>query len=290
MTEHDLLRRFMFEDIGVRGLWVKLSQSWLATKKHQPCNESVEMQLGEALTAVVLLSATIKFNGSLILQAQGSGPLQTLVAQATHDRKIRGLIKHNNLVKKGSLEQMFGDGKLAITISANSHQSYQGVVPLEGYNLASALEAYFTQSEQLSTRLWLFADDNRAAGLLLQELPSDLSNKNDWDRVTLLADTITENELLELDCEHLLFRLFNEESVRIFQGEPITYECTCSRAKIENALRIVGHDELKTLLKERHQIEVNCEFCNKLYRYDTIDIEQLFLSDNSKTSYSKTRH
>lgn len=281
MSQQDLLHRFLFEDLGVRGLWVRLSGSWQTARQHQHCADNVQLQLGQALSAVVLLSATIKFNGSMILQAQGDGPLRTLVAQATHDRKIRGLVRSSDTVSAGSLQEMFGEGRLVLTVSSENAQPYQGIIPLQGNNLAAALETYFAQSEQLNTRLWLFANETRTSGLLLQELPSQLNDKANWERIEMLAGTVTEQELLELDCEELLYRLFNEEKVRLFESEPVEFDCSCSRPKLEIALRLLGRHELESILHERGQIEVNCEFCNKYYRFDRIDVEQLLRWDKN---------
>jgi molecular chaperone Hsp33 len=224
------------------------------------------------------------------LQAQGNGALKTLVAHATHDRKIRGLVRNEGEIGISSLEEMFGEGRLVLTIDLNNRQPYQGIVPLAGVNLASALETYFSQSEQLNTRLWLFADETRAAGLLLQELPAELSSKEDWDRISMLASTVTEKELLGLECESLLYRLFNEESVRVYQGEPVEFQCSCTEAKIENALRMLGQAELESILRERADIEVNCEFCNKHYSFDKIDVERLFLWEKHIPGDSSIRH
>ena len=279
MSQQDLLHRFLFEELGIRGLWVKLSASWQTAQQHQHCADNVQLQLGQALSAVVLLSSTIKFNGSMVLQAQGDGPLKTLVAQATHDRKIRGLIRGGDVIKTGSLQEMFGEGRLVLTVSSENGQSYQGIVSLQGNNLASVLETYFAQSEQLNTRLWLFADKTHASGLLLQELPSQLSDNADWERIAMLANTVTEQEMLALGCEELLYRLFHEEEVRVFDAEPVEFDCSCSRPKIENALRMLGRAELESVLQERGQIEVNCEFCNKHYLFDRIDVEQLLRGD-----------
>ena len=290
MSQQDLLRRFVFEDLGVRGLWVRLSESWQSAQQHQHCTGDVQLQLGQALTAVVLLSSTIKFNGSMILQAQGDGPLKTLVAQATHDLKIRGLIRGDDNVIPGTLQDMFGEGRLVITVTSDNNQPYQGIVALQGDNLAAALEAYFSQSEQLNTRLWLFANESRTTGLLLQELPTQLSIKEDWERIGMLANTITEDELQEFDCEDLLYRLFHEEKVRLFDGEPVTFDCSCSRLKIENTLRLLGRQELESVLLERGEIEVNCEFCNKHYRFDKIDVEQLLRGDKNMSAVSQIRH
>lgn len=290
MSEQDLLRRFLFEDIGVRGLWVKLSASWQAARQHQHCPDNMQLQLGQALSAVVLLSSTIKFDGSMILQAQGDGPLSILVAQATHDRKIRGLIKGDSPVNTDSLQEMFGEARLVLTITSESAKPYQGIVPLQGDNLAAVLETYFSQSEQLNTRLWLFADQTKAAGLLLQELPAKLKDNEDWERIILLADTVTAPEMLSLDCEDLLYRLFNEEQVRLFAGEPVVFDCSCSRTKIENALRMLGRPELESVLQERGTIDVNCEFCNKHYGFDKVDVEQLLCGEQVIPASPQVRH
>jgi molecular chaperone Hsp33 len=289
MIEQDVLRRFLFEDLGVRGEWVKLTTSWQASKQHQQGPQEAQQQLGQALAAVVMLSATIKFKGSMILQAQGDGDLRTLVAQSTHDRKIRGLIRSNDQVSTGSLETLFGQGRLVLTIEPECAQPYQGIVPLQGRNLAAALQTYFEQSEQLKTRLWLFANETHAAGLLLQELPSQGSNKADWERIEILADTVTEQELLELDCEHLLYRLFNEEEVRLFDAEPVEFQCSCSRPVIERTLRALGSGELDDILKEHGTIQVVCEFCSEHYLFDRIDVETL-LAQESVANQSKTQH
>ena len=289
MIEQDILRRFLFEDSGVRGEWVKLTTSWQAAKQHQQGPQNAQLQLGQALAAVVMLSATVKFNGSMILQAQGDGDFKALVAQSTHDRKIRGLIRSNDHIPEGSLESMFGQGQLVLTIEPDNAQPYQGIVPLQGRNLATALQTYFEQSEQIKTRLWLFANETHAGGLLLQELPSQNSNETDWERIGILAATVTEQELLELDCENLLYRLFNEEKVRLFDAEAVEFQCACSRPRIERTLRAMGREELEDILQERGTIQVSCEFCSEQYLFDRIDLETL-LSQEIVTSRSELRH
>jgi len=289
MIEQDVLRRFLFEELGVRGEWVRLGDSWQAAKKHQRGPFNVMRQLGQALAAVTMLSATIKFKGSMILQAQGDGDLRTLVAQCTHDKKIRGLVRSADLVAGGSLEQMFGHGRLVLTIEPDNADPYQGIVPLQGAGLGNALETYFTQSEQLRTRLWLFADDTQAAGLLLQELPAQQSYRADWDHIEMLANTVTEQELMTLDCEQMLHRLFHEEKVRIFDPEPVEFKCACSRQRLERTLLALGRAELENILKEQDAIEVGCEFCGARYRFDKIDVESI-LSRESITNESETRH
>lgn len=289
MREQDVLRRFIFEDLGVRGEWVNLDASWQASRQHQHGSEDVLCQLGQALAAVAMLSATVKFKGSMILQAQGDGDIRTLVAQSTHDRKIRGLVRSKAEADSGSLESMFGQGRLVLTIESDNAEPYQGIVPLQGENLAAALQTYFAQSEQLRTRLWLFADETQAAGLLLQELPAQKSHEADWERIEILADTVTEQEMLELGCEQLLYRLFNEEKVRLFDAEPVEFKCSCSRQKIEATLRAMGRAELEDILKTRDRIEVGCEFCSEQYHFDKVEVEAL-LSQESIVNPSVTRH
>lgn len=289
MIEQDVLRRFLFEELGVRGEWVRLGDSWQAARKHQQGPFSVMRQLGQALAAVTMLSATIKFKGSMILQAQGDGDLRTLVAQCTHDKKIRGLVRSADMVAGGSLEQMFGHGRLVLTIEPDNADPYQGIVPLQGAGLGNALETYFTQSEQLRTRLWLFANDTQAVGLLLQELPAQQNYRADWDHIEMLANTVTEQELMALDCEQMLHRLFHEERVRMFDAEPVEFKCTCSRKRLERTLLALGRAELESILKERDVIEVGCEFCGAQYRFDKVDVEGI-LSRESITNESETRH
>jgi molecular chaperone Hsp33 len=289
MIEQDILRRFLFEELGVRGEWVKLTNSWQAAKLHQRGSENMQQQLGQALAAVVMLSATVKFKGSMILQAQGDGDIKTLVAQATDQRKVRGLVRGKENITAGPMETMFGQGRLVLTIEMENGAPYQGIVPLQGSNLAAVLQAYFEQSEQLKTRLWLFANATHAVGLFLQELPAQENYKADWEHIEILANTVTEQELFDLDCEQLLYRLFNQEKVRLFDPEPVEFSCACSRSKIEKTLFAMGRTDLEEILAERGVIEVVCEFCSEQYHFDKVDVENI-LSRESTAPESTTRH
>lgn len=278
MNEQDCLRRFVFEDLGVRGEWVRLENSWQAAKHYQHANPYALEQLGQAIAAVVLLSATVKFNGSLILQAQGNGALKTVVAQATHDRHIRGLVRGSSEVKAGSLIEMYGEGYVVLTIEAENAEPYQGIVALEGGSFAEALQTYFRQSEQLPTRLWLFANQTHAAGFFIQQLPAEAKQGDDWERIEVLADTLTEREILTLSCEELLYRLFNQDRIKLFDAEPVSFNCHCSAQKIEHTLFSMGRQELEAVLAEQGgKIIVNCEFCGHHYEFDSIDVERLLV-------------
>ena len=234
--------------------------------------------LGEALVASVLMSSTLKFEGTLSLQAQGEGSLSTLMAECSHDRYIRGLARFDeHAVSEENFHNMLGEGRMAITITPNRGNRYQGVVPREQETLAGCLEEYFERSEQIPTSLFLFADENSAAGLLLQRLPGATEGDDDlWDRVNHLARTVESSELLELDSETLLHRLFHEETVRLFDPETVAFRCSCSRERTLGALEAIGQDECYSILDEQGSIEMDCQFCHAHYRFDRNDIDHLF--------------
>jgi len=292
MKEQDCIRRFLFEELGVRGEWVRLQQSWQRAKQHQILvDDAVESQLGQVLAATVLLSATIKFKGAMIMQVQGSGDVKALVAQATNERKVRVLARSESSVNAGTLTQMVGEGgRLVLTVESDKGEPYQGIVGLAEGNLAEVLKTYFDQSEQLNTRLWLFANETYAAGLFIQELPSEQHDKEDWRRIEMLADTVTQDEIFTLDCEALLHRLFHEEKVRLFEPEAVEFQCHCSRQKIGGTLLSLGKSELEGILQERGQIDVDCQFCGAHYHFDNIDVENLLVNSSFNDNGSPTRH
>jgi len=288
MTEadNDYLYRFVFEQFGVRGEFVCLGPSWQAVRERHDYPLLVEQQLGKALTSVLLLSGTIKFKGSLILQLQGDGKLQALVAQASEQRTIRGMARFDpSLREQLSVPegQLLGQARLVLTAESPSGERYQGIVPVEGGDVASAVEGYFVQSEQLPTRLWLAADDQHAAGLFLQRLPQTDDDDEHWERVCMLADTIREEELLSLDARVVLHRLFHEEDLRLFDPEPVAFRCSCSRERVGHAIASLGEGEVAQMLDEMGSIEVDCEFCNAHYVFDTVDAAALFAKLPSDT-------
>jgi molecular chaperone Hsp33 len=288
MHDQDQLFRFTFEHLGVRGELVHLAASWRAVLDRHDYPSPVGKQLGQALASVLLLSGTIKFKGSLILQIQGEGPLATLVAQATDDRTVRGMAHWRGVVPDAALPEVFGAGRLVLSADKGGER-YQGVVGLDGERLADAFEGYFRQSEQLPTRLWLAADGERAAGLLLQRLPSGHGDDEDWSRIGMLAETVTDVELLGLPAEDLLRRLFHEEQVRLYEPEPVAFRCQCSVERIESALRGMGREEVEGIIAEQGEVRAHCEFCNREYRFDRIDVEHLF-AEGASPQGSDTRH
>jgi molecular chaperone Hsp33 len=292
MKQQDCLRRFLFEECNVRGEWVRLEQSWQKAKQHQVLvNATVESELGQALAAVVLLSATIKFKGTMIMQIQGGGALKAMVTQATNAGMVRCLVRSEASVPDLSLPEMIGEGgRLVLTVESEDAMPYQGIVAVDKPNLATVLRSYFTQSEQLETHLWLFANQTHAAGFFLQVLPSDNPDKTDWERLEILANTLTEDEIFNLDCEELLHRLFHQEKVRLYEPQAIEFKCSCSRLKIGGTLAALGRSELESVLQERETIEVDCHFCGEQYMFDKIDVENLLANPVINETDSPTRH
>ncbi|SFR62989.1 molecular chaperone Hsp33 [Marinobacter daqiaonensis] len=279
MSSNDQFRKFLFEHSQVRGAWVHLKESYGEILSQTRYPEPVAQLLGESLAASVLMSSTLKFHGTLSLQANGEGPVTTLMAECSHDRYIRGIARFDDAdsTTGENLNQLLGQGRMAITITPEQGQRYQGVVPREAETLSGALEEYFERSEQLSTRLFVFADGKQCAGLLIQRLPGATEEDDQlWERVEHLAATISQEELLTLDSETVLHRLFHEEEVRLYDREPVAFRCSCSRERTLAALQAIGRDECYSILEEQGSIEMDCQFCHAQYRFQRIDIDQLF--------------
>ena len=239
--------------------------------------------LGEAMAAVVLLASTIKFEGSLTLQLQGGNPVTLLVVQCTDRLNLRGIAHWKDpLPDAGApLRDLIGDdARLAVTIEQKKrNERYQGIVPLEGETLAECFEQYFLRSEQLPTRLFLAADGNCAAGMLLQVMPGKDDTRDAWQHVTTLGETVRADELLGLDAPTIIHRLYNEDDVRLFESTPVAFRCSCSRDRTVGMLRALGEKEVREILAEQGHVEVNCEFCGRKYVFDAVDVEALLASD-----------
>lgn len=285
----DRLYRFTFEYFGVRGAIVSLDASWQALVDRHDYTPTVRDYLGQTLAAATMLSCTIKYRGALILQLQGNGPLRTLVAQATDRRTVRGMALADGDVPAGDFARAFGAGRLTMTADSTAGERFQGIVALQGESIAQVLEAYFHQSEQLATRIWLAAGGRTAAGMMLQRLPGAQPDAEDWQRVCLLADTLAQHELLQLEPGETLRRLFHEEVVRLYEPEPIAFRCNCSRERIESALRGMGRREVDSIIAEQGAVEANCEFCNAQYRFDAVDVAALF-ADAPPVVSSESHH
>jgi molecular chaperone Hsp33 len=273
----DTLQRFLFEHTPLRGELVHLDTAWQEVLLRHEYPPAVRARLGEMMAACLLLSATLKFNGTVTMQVQGEGAINLLVVEATSRRTVRGMAQWQGEVVAGDLHAQFGAGRLTITIDPGTGgERYQGIVALEGDSLADAIDTYLDRSEQLPTRMWLAADENSAAGMLLQKLPGTDADDDAWNRVQALGATLSAGELLALPAQEIIHRLFHEEEVRLFDTEPVSFHCSCSRERVAGMLHSLGQDEVMDILRSEGAIEVTCEFCNKRYRFDAVDATQLF--------------
>jgi molecular chaperone Hsp33 len=285
---HDILQRFIFEETPVRGEIVNLEQSWQEILQRHQYPAVLRPILGELVAAASLLAANLKFDGTLVMQMHGTGCVKLIVVECTSDLTIRATAKWEGEVPAVSLQELLGNGKFVITIDPkNDAQAYQGIVALEGDSVAEIITHYMLHSEQLETRLWLSANDGFASGMLLQRMPGSVAEQDDWDRITMLADTVKPEELNGLDSTTLLYRLFNEEDVRLFEAEHLHFACTCSADRVGSMIQLLGQEEADTILEEQGEIKVHCEFCNQCYVFDAIDVAALFsgsvLADTVKT-------
>ena len=287
MHDRDCLHRFLFEQFPFRGQLVHLDASWRALIEHREYPPAIRTTLGEAAAASLLLAATIKFEGVLSLQLQGDGPVHLLVAQCTSGLGVRGLARYQEGdFRSSTIQELTGAGNLTVTLETDeAAQRYQGIVPITGQRLAESLQLYFENSEQLPTRLWLHADERGASGMLLQRLPgsnrmspaADAAAIDDaWRRVQLIGETLTPEEMHSLADAQILHRLFNEDDLRLFEPSPVFFRCRCSRERVAGMLQGLGETETQSVLAERGEVEVRCDFCNRAYTFDAVDVAQLF--------------
>lgn len=292
MSDNDTLQRFMFEHTPIRGEIVHLDATWKTNLSKHDYPPMVRDLLGQMMAANALLAASLKLNGRMIIQLQGSGPITLMVVESTNAQELRGVAHWQNLPEQADLQSLTGNALLTITLEPRDDQDrYQSIVELSGDSLSEALMNYLQQSEQLDTYLWLSADSQRAAGMMLQKLPGNETQGDDdaWNRVVHLASTLTHEELLKVEELHLIYRLFHQESVRVFDPLPVYFRCSCSRDRVANMLRSLGITEVRSILEDEGHVHVACEFCNQKYNFDSVDVENLFAS-NLNSQPSDTRH
>lgn len=279
--DRDSLSRFLLPHAGVRGVLVHLDETWRQIRSREPYPEGVARMLGETCAAAALFTGNAKVDGRLSIQLRGNGALRTLFAECTAAGTLRGIAQMDgDAPPPQHLRDLGPDPILAITIENPSpsgrDQRYQGLVALEGEHLAAAFEGYFQQSEQLPTRLLLAADEDRAAGLMLQKLPGDAGDDDGWTRAGALFDTLSHAELLEWSAETLLHRLFHEDAPELLARRGLQFACSCSRERVEAMLQSLGQDEALAAVAEDHA-EIRCEFCGQGYRFTESEIAGLFI-------------
>lgn len=284
MSNADQIQRLMFDDMDVRGVIVGLKESYQQILARADYPDFIQRVLGEMLAAVALLSSNLKIEGRLLLQAEGEGGVRILMAECNHKNEVRGIARFADDAKVEEPErfdQLLVKGRMVLTIEPESGQRYQGVVPLQGATVAECIQKYFVQSEQLATYLQLSADGQNAGGLMLQVMPaSETGGDDDWSHIVTLAATLSDTELLSLDNETLLHRLFHQENVRLFDSQEVSFKCGCSRQRSASALLMMTEEELLSLAEEQGgEVDTSCQFCNQIYRFDTADIRALFRND-----------
>ncbi len=281
----DILHRYLFDNADVRGEMVQLEKSYQDIIKAHNYPEVVEQILGQLLAATSLLTATLKFSGDISVQLQGDGPVSLAVINGNNNQEMRGVARFNDQVPASTkLGDLFGKGYMVITLTPDDGERYQGVVSLDKENIAQCLEEYFNQSEQLPTGIWLFADKQQAAGMLLQVLPSEADHLEDFEHLSQLTATVKQEELFGLEAKEVLHRLYHQEQVRLFDPIDVSFKCTCSKERSAAAIRTVAKAEIDSILAEKGVIEMGCEFCNSHYRFDSIDIEALFANAPASAS------
>lgn len=293
MTGQDTLSKFIFKHTPMKGGAVKLTTAWKAMRHYQQWPLSVTRLVGEMTAGSILLASSLKFEGSLIMQVQGDGPVRLAIVEVRNGLLVRATVKMNETeavdeaMGLKALVNAHGKGRCAIMLDPKDRRDgeplYQGVVPLTGETVADALMGYMQQSEQIHTKLWLAADEESAAGLMLQQMPDfggkDEELKNDDDsvnRIETLAATITDEELLTLTPQEVTHRLFWEEAPEYFEPLEPKFACTCSREKIEAMIRNLGEVEALQIVKDEGKLEVTCDFCGRTESFSAEDIVKLF--------------
>jgi molecular chaperone Hsp33 len=277
----NVLHRYLFEDLSVRGELVQLDSTYQEIISSTEYPAPVKTLLGELLVATTLLTATIKFEGSITLQLQGDGPVSLAVINGNNNQQVRGVARwEGELAEDASLHDMMGKGQLIITIQPTQGERYQGIVGLEGDNLAEVLESYFERSEQLKTRLWIRTDADgydtpKAAGMLLQVVPDGKGSENDFEHLEQLTATVKNEELFTLEAQELLYRLYNQETVNLFDPHSVEFLCGCSRERSESAILTLDKNEVFDIVKEQGKLSLHCDYCGTTYHFEKGEVEQL---------------
>jgi molecular chaperone Hsp33 len=293
MKKTDILQRFIFDNAPIRGEYIHLHHSYQTILEQHPYPPPLRRLLGEALCVAGMLSAIIKFEGRLTVQFRGHGKLKLLLAQCNSQFEMRGLAKWEDDLTEADLEQSFHQGVLVIMLDAAANKApYQGIVNWRGASLAESIQGYFQESEQLATKLWLTVEEKSAAGLLLQIIPANEKGLStleqeivmpQWQEAVNLTDKSVTDHLCEDDFQTLIQHVYPNQDIRIFPEQDLSFRCTCSRSRGEEAILLLGREEAFAELKNKKSIVVTCDFCNTRYIYDKNEVEDLFKKDKPTT-------
>ncbi|MGM8864465.1 Hsp33 family molecular chaperone HslO [Enterobacter hormaechei subsp. xiangfangensis] len=280
MAQHDQLHRYLFEQFAVRGELVTVSETWKQILENHNYPLPVKTLLGELLVATSLLTATLKFAGDITVQLQGDGPMSLAVINGNNQQQMRGVARvQGGIPENADLKTLVGNGYLVITISPEEGERYQGVVGLEGDTLAACLEDYFMRSEQLPTRLFIRTGEvdgqPAAGGMLLQVLPAQDAQTNDFEHLATLTETIKAEELFTLSATDVLWRLYHEEEVTVYDPQDVEFKCTCSRERCAGALKTLPDEEIDSIMAEDGEIDMHCDYCGTHYVFNSMDIAEI---------------
>ncbi|MGE6981990.1 Hsp33 family molecular chaperone HslO [Kluyvera intermedia] len=280
MTQHDQLHRYLFENHAVRGELVTVSVTLEQILDGHSYPQPVKNVLSELLVATSLLTATLKFDGDITVQLQGDGPMSLAVINGNNHQQLRGVARvQGDIPEDADLKTLVGNGYLVITISPAEGERYQGVVGLEGDTLAACLEDYFQRSEQLPTRLIIRTGESdgkpAAGGMLLQVMPAQNAQPEDFEHLATLTDTIKAEELFTLPANDVLWRLYHEEEVTLYDPQDVEFKCTCSRERCADALRTLPDEEINSILAEEGEIDMHCDYCNSHYVFNAMNIAEI---------------
>jgi molecular chaperone Hsp33 len=279
MKEIDSLQRFLFEHAPIRGEIVHIQKTYQDIIGQHDYPPMVRHLLGEALVSCLLLASSIQFEGSLNVQFQGDSRLMLLIVQCDNHLNVRAYAKYQEHLDAQDYINAFIKGQLVMTVNQdNQTQIYQSSIPIQSTSMSENLMEYFAHSEQVPTKVWLAVNDEMAAGMLLQLMPGQdsLQREQFWEYAVQLGATISEKELLTLDNNTLLYRLYNETDIRIFESRTTHFQCRCTQDKMKQVITLLGEEDAKALLKEKERIEISCDFCNQKYFFDSIDVAMLF--------------
>ncbi|EKA7351163.1 Hsp33 family molecular chaperone HslO [Vibrio vulnificus] len=288
----NVLNRYLFEDLSVRGELVQLDEAYQRIISSKDYPAALQKLLGELLVSTTLLAATLKFEGSITIQLQGDGPVSLAVINGDNEQKIRGVARwEGHIADDATLHDMMGKGYMVITIEPKKGERYQGIVGLEGDNLEQVLEGYFERSEQLKTRIWIRTGEHEgkahAAGMLIQVVPDGTGSENDFEHLEQLTNTVKNEELFTLPANELLYRLYNQEQVRLFEPQNVEFRCGCSRERSGAAIVTVDKNEIYDILASDGSVSLHCDYCGTTYSFDESDVNKLY---EEAASEPKTLH
>ena len=279
MAPKDTLQRFLFEHASIRGEIAHLDQSYQTVLQQRPYPPVVKQLLGEAMLSCALLAGSIKFEGEISLQFQGDARLPLLLVQCDHRLQLRAYAKYQEQSEAIDYREAFLGGTMSLMIGQNNQsQSYQSKVPITSGSMSDNLMHYFAQSEQLATQVCLAVSDDQAAGMILQLMPgqNSLQREQFWEYAVHLGKTLKNDELLTLNNETILHRLYHETELRLYDARPVRFQCRCTPVKMKQVLRLLGESDVKQLLQEQGAVTVCCDFCNKQFAFDAVDIHLMF--------------